>query len=107
MVRSAPGTPQALPEVTARPSPDALRISSKLRSKLTKMYGAYWCTHCFLQKQRLDNKAWAMIENVECDRHSVKNSGELVDIGSAPLAIVVDRDTAGNAEVLASALSAQ
>ena len=72
-VPPVPDTPQSPPTVTERSSPEALRIARKLRAKGAKMYGAYWCTHCFDQKQRLGKRAWAMLDYVECDRHGVKS----------------------------------
>ncbi len=76
-VPPVPDAPQAPPVVTERSSSGALRIARKLRAKGTKMYGAYWCTHCYDQKQRLGKRAWAMLEYIECDRHGVNSQMNL------------------------------
>ena len=33
------------------------------------MYGAYWCTHCYDQKQRFGRRAFERIKYIECDRY--------------------------------------
>lgn len=43
----------------------ALRIANKLKSKDSTMYGAYWCTHCFNQKELLGQQAMAKVKYVE------------------------------------------
>jgi hypothetical protein len=40
-------------------------LAQCLTSKGTKMYGAYWCTHCKEQKEMF-GKSWEFIDYVEC-----------------------------------------
>lgn len=53
------------------------RLAKKLKGKNTKMYGAYWCTHCYDQKQKFGKKAFSKIDYVECDRYGVKSEYKL------------------------------
>lgn len=41
----------APPTVDTPSSDQALRLAAHLQTKGAKMYGAYWCSHCFAQKQ--------------------------------------------------------
>lgn len=77
MVQPTPESPQAPLAVTGRSSADAMRVAGKLKARGTKMYGAYWCSHCHDQKERLGKRAWAMIEYVECDKHGVNSQATL------------------------------
>lgn len=43
----------------------AMRVGKKLKSLDAKMYGAYWCTHCFHQKQMLGKQAMAKVKYIE------------------------------------------
>ena len=41
-------------------------LAEKLRDSGAKMYGAFWCTHCFEQKQVFGREAQAALPYVEC-----------------------------------------
>ncbi|CAM9442476.1 unnamed protein product [Chrysoparadoxa australica] len=56
------------PSITATSSPEAIRISKKLAKLDSKMYGAYWCSHCNNQKQILGAEAFSRVRYVECSR---------------------------------------
>lgn len=43
--------PPLEPEVSTSSSPKELSLAKHLRSIGAKMYGAFWCSHCFEQKQ--------------------------------------------------------
>lgn len=53
------------------------RLASKLKEKNTKMYGAYWCSHCYDQKQRFGKKAFQKIEYIECDKHGANSKFQM------------------------------
>jgi glutaredoxin len=38
-----------------------------------KMYSAYWCPHCYEQKQLFGKRAWAKIASIECATDAKKN----------------------------------
>jgi len=56
------------PAITEKSSPEALRIAKELKKLNAKFYGAFWCSHCYDQKQALGKEAMAMIPYVECDK---------------------------------------
>ena len=41
------------------------------------MYGAYWCAHCYDQKQRFGKNAFGKIQYVECDRYGADSQFKL------------------------------
>jgi hypothetical protein len=57
--------------VTRPSSPQALALAEKLKQGNAKMYGAFWCSHCFNQKQNFGVEASKLIEYVECDREGL------------------------------------
>lgn len=72
-----PDGPQNAPIITTMSDKDALRIATKLKSKNSKMYGAFWCTHCYDQKQRFGKKAFSMLTYIECDKNGVDSQFQL------------------------------
>lgn len=71
------GELQAPPEITRDSGVDEMRLAKKLAKKQTKMYGAFWCTHCYDQKQRFGKKAFAMLKYVECDKFGAGNQAQM------------------------------
>eukprot|EP00965_Chrysotila_dentata_P052353 1736574-Pleurochrysis_carterae.AAC.2 len=64
-----PDVPQVLytpPAVKGFSSPEALALAKHLRAQGAKMYGAYWCSHCFNQKNMFGAGGSRIIEYVEC-----------------------------------------
>ena len=48
------------------PSSDfRLKVAAKLKNLNAKMYGAYWCSHCYNQKQTLGIEAYESFEYIE------------------------------------------
>ena len=41
------------------------------------MYGAFWCSHCYDQKQSFGYEAMQYIPYVECDREGYNNKREI------------------------------
>lgn len=58
--------PFAEPEVTRLSSPRALGLARALRASGAEMFGAFWCSHCFEQKQAFGVAAQADLPYVEC-----------------------------------------
>lgn len=54
------------PEITNKSGPREMKIAKALKERGAKMYGAYWCSHCFEQKQRLGAEAMRLIPYIEC-----------------------------------------
>jgi len=58
--------PFAEPEVTRLSSPRALGLARALRASGAQMFGAFWCSHCFEQKQAFGIAAQDELPYVEC-----------------------------------------
>ncbi|MGK7955508.1 MAG: vitamin K epoxide reductase family protein [Crocosphaera sp.] len=68
-----------IPEVTTQPKPPygwevntesgpaEIQLATHLTSVGAKMYGAFWCPHCYDQKQVLGKEAVQEITYIECD----------------------------------------
>jgi len=65
------------PAVTAVSSRDALDIAKQLQRRDTKMYGAFWCSHCFAQKQLLGKEAMDKIQYIECSERGRNSKADL------------------------------
>ncbi|KAJ8905960.1 hypothetical protein NDN08_002461 [Rhodosorus marinus] len=65
------------PAITTISSAEALGIADRLESKHTKMYGAFWCSHCFGQKQMLGKEAMEKIDYVECSERGRNSQSAL------------------------------
>jgi len=53
--------------ITTTSQPDNIALAEHLTASGSKMYGAFWCSHCHDQKQLLGKEAVAKIDYVECD----------------------------------------
>ena len=42
-----------------------------------KMFGAYWCSHCYEQKQRLGKEAFANVQYNECSKEGLNSRKDL------------------------------
>jgi hypothetical protein len=68
-----------IPETTANPQPPygweittksgeaEISLAKHLKSIGAKEYGAFWCPHCFEQKQLFGKQAFKEINYIECD----------------------------------------
>lgn len=54
------------PRVTEDSSNKTLELAKRLKAAGAKMYGAFWCSHCFEQKQAFGKEAMADFPYVEC-----------------------------------------
>jgi hypothetical protein len=59
-------TPQIGWEITATSGKAEIALAKHLAKQGVKMYGAYWCPHCYEQKQLFGKQAWAIVPHVEC-----------------------------------------
>lgn len=64
---SAAGSGEAGPAVTSVSGQAEIALARHLTDIGAKMYGAYWCPHCFDQKQLFGQQAFALINSIECD----------------------------------------
>lgn len=65
----------ANPIVTTQSSDQALSLAHRLKEAGAKMYGAFWCTHCYDQKQEFGQQAMAEFPYVECFPEGWKKVG--------------------------------
>ena len=63
--------PYSPPAITTTSSPEALRLAKELQALDASFYGAFWCSHCYDQKQILGQQAMNQIPYVECSRDGV------------------------------------
>jgi len=62
------------PVVTKSSTPEALALAQHLKSIGATMYGAFWCSHCYGQKQALGVQATEeFLTYVECDKKGANN----------------------------------
>ena len=54
------------PAVKGASSREATALAKHLKEKGATLYGAYWCSHCFDQKQTFGASASKMLNYVEC-----------------------------------------
>jgi uncharacterized membrane protein/glutaredoxin len=60
-------------EIQSTSGPAEIELAKHLTQKGVKMYSAYWCPHCFEQKQLFGQQAWTAVTNVECAPDAKKN----------------------------------
>lgn len=56
----------APPDVETPSTPRTLRLATHLKKTNAKIYGAYWCSHCFHQKEIFGKDAANLLTYVEC-----------------------------------------
>lgn len=54
-------------KITTESGADEIALAKYITSLGGKMYGAFWCPHCYEQKQLFGDKAFQEIDYVECD----------------------------------------
>eukprot|EP00873_Tetraselmis_striata_P018764 jgi/Tetstr1/439028/TSEL_027520.t1 len=58
--------PYNMPAVESHSSDAKLAMAKRLKAAGAKMYGAFWCSHCFAQKEYFGQEAMADFPYVEC-----------------------------------------
>jgi len=87
----APSRPPAVvfepPAVDTVSTDRAIRLARHLQTKHAKIYGAYWCSHCFAQKQAFGAEAATLLDYVECaddGRNSLRATCQARNIAGYP-----------------------
>ena len=62
------GSSQHLGEAVSPSTPEQLALVEHLRLKGALFYGAWWCPHCFHQKNLFGTEAGQRLPYVECDK---------------------------------------
>jgi thiol-disulfide isomerase/thioredoxin len=66
-------TPKIGWEITATSGKAEIALAKHLAKKGVKIYGAYWCPHCYEQKQLFGKQAWAIVPHIECAEDAQEN----------------------------------
>jgi uncharacterized membrane protein len=53
-------------EITMESGAAEIELAKHLTQREAKMYGAYWCPHCYDQKQLFGKEAWQDVTYIEC-----------------------------------------
>ncbi|MGC9528022.1 MAG: vitamin K epoxide reductase family protein [Limnospira sp.] len=53
--------------ITTESGPAELSLARHLKEMGIQTYGAYWCPHCYEQKQLFGRQAFSLLDYVECD----------------------------------------
>jgi uncharacterized membrane protein len=70
--------PQSPPTITTNSSPQALALAKDLAKLNAKMFGAFWCSHCYDQKQTLGKQAFAQsVQYIECSKDGMNSQAPL------------------------------
>ena len=77
--------PYEEPLVSSTSSTEAVALAKRLHDVGARMYGAFWCSHCFDQKQAFGKEAMAFFPYVECYPEGFRKGVEL-----APACAAVD-----------------
>jgi len=68
---------QSPPPITETSSKRALALAKDLKALDARMFGAFWCSHCYDQKQTLGKEAMKMLTYIECDKEGLNNQRPL------------------------------
>jgi len=72
------------PPILTSSSRQALELSSNLQALDAKMYGAYWCSHCYDQKERLGKEAMGKIAYIECSKDGFNSQRKVCNERDVP-----------------------
>jgi hypothetical protein len=59
-------------EIKTRSGAAEIALAKHLKQAGVKVYGAYWCPHCYEQKQLFGKEAWSYLASVECAEDALK-----------------------------------
>lgn len=85
-------------EITHPSSEAEIALASHLKEIGAKMYGAYWCPHCYEQKQLFGREAFSEINYIECASdalHSQTNLCKQAEIKGYPTWEINGKKTSG------------
>lgn len=75
--------PYSAPSVTQPSPPGAVDLAVRLKKAGAKMYGAFWCSHCFDQKQDFGKDAVGEFPYIECYPEGMTSSTKMIDACAA------------------------
>ena len=65
------------PLITTTSSKAALALASDMKALNSRMFGAFWCSHCYDQKQAFGLEAMQSLPYIECDREGYNNQRDM------------------------------
>ena len=65
------------PPITTHSSERALLLAADLSRLDARMFGAYWCSHCYEQKERMGFEAMQKIPYIECSKEGLNSQNGL------------------------------
>jgi hypothetical protein len=74
----------APPPISTISTQRALLLSTELQNLNTRFFGAYWCSHCYEQKERLGKEAMNKIPYIECSREGKNSQANLCKARKIP-----------------------
>jgi hypothetical protein len=74
----------APPPISTISTQRALLLSTELQNLNTRFFGAYWCSHCYEQKERLGKEAMNKIPYIECSREGKNSQADLCKARKIP-----------------------
>ena len=84
LVANAASSNNAPPTITTSSSKAALELATKLEKLDAKMYGAFWCSHCFDQKEIFGKQAFSKIPYIECSKDGLNSQTKLCKSKEVP-----------------------
>ena len=68
---------EAPPPILSTSTPRTLQMALQLQTLDAKLYGAFWCSHCYDQKEILGKQAMAQITYIECSKEGINPQTQL------------------------------
>ncbi len=65
------------PPITTKSSSNAIALASELKALDSRMFGAFWCSHCYDQKQAFGYEAMQYLPYIECDREGYNSKRDI------------------------------
>jgi uncharacterized membrane protein len=74
----------APPAITTTSTEREIKLATQLQKLDAKMYGAYWCSHCYDQKQVFGQEAFAKLTYLECSKDGVNSQSKVCKAREVP-----------------------
>lgn len=78
------GGPRRPPAIIADSTDRSLQIARELKTMDSRMFGAYWCPHCFDQKETLGQEAFTIVDYIECGENGYNAQPKLCNSKKLP-----------------------
>lgn len=65
------------PPITTHSTERTLKLAADLEELDARMFGAYWCSHCYEQKEKMGLEAMRRIPYIECSKEGLNSQKDL------------------------------